>query len=68
MAQDPGTVTLHGHQAQLGRDKRIAVTVAANGRRLGVINELIGLDQAIATKRMELEVLEGRFKKLKASL
>lgn len=41
---------------------------AATGNRSGVLAELSKLDGVIAAKRKELDALEARFQKLKASL
>ena len=55
-------------KAPKANGKGTASTASANGKRGNVLGELSKLDQVISVKRKELEVLESRFQKLKASL
>jgi hypothetical protein len=50
------------------RNGRKGAKMAASGSRSSVLAELSKLDGVIAAKRKELDVLEARFQKLKASL
>jgi transposase-like protein len=52
--------------ASVGNGRKISKSAA--GGRGGVLAELSKLDGVIAAKRKELEALEARFQKLKASL